>query len=64
MDHLRHEKHKNKQLKNNFMTINISINDIDKFEKKRTNKEENIHKIHLVWLLWLISYIPEPIKKT
>ena len=48
MDHLRHEKHKNKQLKNNFMTINISINDIDKFEKKRTNKEENIHKIHLV----------------
>ena len=42
MDHLRHQKYKNKQLKystleleNNFKTINISINDIDKFEKKK-----------------------------
>ena len=40
-DHLRHQKHKNKQLKNrtlefwnNFKSIIISINDMDKFEKK------------------------------
>ena len=48
MDHLRHQKYKNKQLENNFKPINISINDIDKFEKKRTNKEENIYKKHFV----------------
>ena len=29
-DHLRHRKHKNKRLENNFKTINISINDMDK----------------------------------
>ena len=41
MDHLRHQKYKNKQLENstlelenNFRPINISINDMDKFEKK------------------------------
>ena len=43
MDHLRHQKkkQKNKQLKNstlqldnNFKPINISITDMDKFEKK------------------------------
>ena len=34
MDHLRHQKYKNKRLGNNFKTINISINDMDKFEKK------------------------------
>ena len=39
MDHLRHQKYKNKQLENNFKPINISINDIDKFEKKRTKKK-------------------------
>ena len=38
-DHLRHQKYKNKQLENNFKPINISINDIDKFEKKRTKKK-------------------------
>ena len=55
MDHLKHEKYKNKQLKNsilelenNFKSINISINDRHKFLKKRTNKEENIYKKHLV----------------
>ena len=48
MDHLRHQKYKNKQLENNFKPINISINGIDKFEKKRTNKEENIYKKHFV----------------
>ena len=39
MDHVRHQKYKNKQLKNStleldneFKLINISINDMDKFE--------------------------------
>ena len=31
---LRYQKYKNKELKNNLKTINISINDMDKFEKK------------------------------
>ena len=48
MDHLRYQKYKNKQLENNFKIINTSINDMDKFEKKRTSKEENIYKKHLV----------------
>ena len=36
MNPLRHQKYKNKQLEleNNFKPINISINDMDKFEKK------------------------------
>ena len=45
MDHLRHQKYKNKRLENNLKTINISINDMDKYEKKkRNNKDENIYK--------------------
>ena len=50
MDHLRHQKYKNKGLENNFKLINISVNDMDKFEKKkkRINKEENMYKKHLV----------------
>ena len=49
MDHLRHQKHISKGLENNFMTINVSINGMDKFEKKKgTSKEEKIHKKHLV----------------
>ena len=39
MDHVKHQKYKNKQLKNStleldneFKLINISINDMDKFE--------------------------------
>ena len=39
MGHLRHQKYKNKRLKNNFKPINISLNDLDKLEKKRTNKK-------------------------
>ena len=35
MDHLRHQKYKNKGLENNFKLINISVNDMDKFEKKK-----------------------------
>ena len=41
MNYLRHQEYKNKQLKNsslewenNFKPINISTNDMDKFEKK------------------------------
>ena len=48
MDHLRYQKHKNKRLENNFKAIDISINDMDKFGKKRTTKEDNIYKEHLV----------------
>ena len=33
---------------------------MDKFEKKRSNKEENIYKNILYD--WLINYIPEPTK--
>ena len=44
MDYLRHEKHKNKRLENNFMTINISINHIDKFEKKELTKKKTFTK--------------------
>ena len=66
MDHLRHQKYKNKRLQNNFKLINISINDMDKSEKKkRTNKEENICKnTWYDWYDWLINYILELIKKT
>ena len=42
MDHLRHEKHKNKQkkkstleLENNFKPSNIFINDMDKLKKRK-----------------------------
>ena len=34
MDYLRHQKYKTEQLENNFKSINISMNDMDKFEKK------------------------------
>ena len=45
MDHLRYQKYKSKRLKNNFKIINISINNVDKFErKKKTNKKENIYE--------------------
>ena len=48
MDYLGHQKYKSKRLENNFKEISISVNDMDKFGKKRTNKEENIYKKHLV----------------
>ena len=45
MDHLRHQKCKNKQLKNStlelendFKQSNISMNDMEKFEKKELTK--------------------------
>ena len=46
MDHLRHQKYKKKQLnsstlelENNFKSINISINGMDKFEKQELTKK-------------------------
>lgn len=59
MVHLRHYKYKKEQLnstgilkvknctlelENDCRPINISINVIDKFEKRRTKEEENIYK--------------------
>ena len=65
MDHLRHQKYKNKRLENNFKTINISINDMDKFEKKELTKKRTFTKnIWYDWYNWLIKYIPEPLKKS
>ena len=72
MDHLRHQKYKNKQLKNsslelenNFKPINISTNNMDKFEKiKELTKNRTLAKN--TWFNWyyqLINYIPESIKK-
>ena len=54
VDHFRHQQYINKQLKNgtlklenNYKPINISLNDMDKFEK-RTSKEGNIYKKYMV----------------
>ena len=53
MDYLRHQKYKNKQLKNstietenNYKSISISINDMDKFEKKELAKKRTFTKIN------------------
>ena len=65
MDHFRHKEYKKKQLKNNFRTINISINDMNKFEKKELTKKRTFTKN--TWYDcydWLNNYIPEPIQKT
>ena len=62
MDHLRHEKYKNKRLENNFKLINISINDMNKFEKKELTKKRTCTKnTWYDWYDWLISYIPESV---
>ena len=60
MDHLGHQKYKNKQLKNKileleniFKPVSISIDGMD--ELKKTNKEENIYKRHLVRLVRLVN---------
>ena len=64
MDHLRHQKYKNKRLENNFKTINTSINDMDKFEKKELTKNRKFTKnTWYDWYDWSINYYPEPIKK-
>ena len=67
MGHLRHQKYKNKRLENNFKPINISMNDIDKFEKKKkkelTKKSTFTKNNWYDCYNWLINYIPESIKK-
>ena len=52
MDHLRHEKHKNKQkkkstleLENNFKPSNIFINDMDKLKKRKWQRRGYLRKI-------------------
>ena len=44
MDHLRYQKNKKKQLENNFRSINIYINDMDKFERKNCQRKEDLQK--------------------
>ena len=71
MDNLRHQKYKNKQLKNStlelencFEQINISINYMDKFGKKElTKKRAFTENTWYDCYDWFINYIPEPIKK-
>ena len=73
MDNLRYQKYKSKQLKNNtldiennFNPINISINDMDKFKKKKklAEKKTFTKKIWYDWYYWLINYLSELIEKT
>ena len=65
MDHLRHQKYKYKRFKNKSKIINISINDMDKFEKKKlTKKKTFIKSIWYDWHDWLINYIPELIQNS
>ena len=44
VNHLRHQKYKNKRLRKKSKLINIFINYIDKFKAERTTKEYNIYK--------------------
>ena len=67
MDHLRHRNYKKKtsilELENNFKSGNVSINDMDKFEKKELTKKSTFTKSNWYdWYDWLTNYIPEPIK--
>ena len=55
MDHLRHQKYKNKRLENNFKPINISINEMDEFEKKELTKKRTFTKN--TWYDWYDSLI-------
>ena len=67
MDHLRHQKHISKEgLENNFMAINVSINGMDKFEKKKelAKKRKFTKNTWFDWYDWLINYISEAMKKT
>ena len=64
MDYLKHPKYKNERLENNFIPTNISINEMDKFDKKElTKKRAFAKKTWYDWYDWLINYIPEPMKK-
>ena len=48
--------------KNIFKPINMSINDMDKFEKKELTKKGHYKNTWYDWYNWLINYIPEPIE--
>ena len=49
MYQLRHQNYKKERLENNFKIINISINDMDKFEKKKElTKKRTFTKKYLV----------------
>ena len=68
MNRLRDQKYKNKQLKNStlelenyFKPINISINHMDKFEKKELINKRTFTKKQNTWYNWYdcsINYIP------
>ena len=45
MDHLRHQKHKNKRLENSFKPISLSANDMDKFEEKKELTKKRTFKM-------------------
>ena len=63
MEHLKHQKYKNKRSENNFKPINVSINDMNEFEKKELTKKRAFTKNTWYNLYdWLINYILEPIK--
>ena len=58
MNHFSCQKYKNNQFKNRILDLENnfkSIKIMDKFEKKRTNKEEKIYKKHLAWSVWLAN---------
>ena len=48
MDYLKHPKYKNERLENNFIPTNISINEMDKFDKKELTKKRTFAKKNLV----------------
>ena len=49
---------------NNVKPINISIHDMDKFEKKELKTKRTLRKnTWYDWYDWLINYISESIKK-
>ena len=50
MDHLRHRKYKKKRLENNLKPINLSINDMNKFEKNELTKKITFTKN--TWYDW------------
>ena len=55
LDHLSHQKYKIKKLENNFKLINISINDMNKFEKKKKELTKKRTYIKNTWLDWYIG---------
>ena len=58
---LREENLKSMRNKQFFKPIIVSIDDMDRFEKKKMKK---IRPVKNTWFDWLINYIPDPIKKS